>query len=151
VLQVLGKYHPHGDTAVYDALVRMAQDFSMLHPLVGGRGHTQARQQHEHRDSVAGSEETHPLALSGQQQAGGTRGYPCKQHAVAAPHHHGHAWSVVALQVAGHGNFGSLDDDPAAAMRYTECRLQVGRTVLIRVRFQFHLVPCALGPVPCLM
>ena len=57
--EVLGKYHPHGDTAVYDALVRLAQDFSMRAPLI-----------------------------------------------------------------AGHGNFGSLDADPPAAMRYTECRLQ---------------------------
>ena len=56
--EVLGKYHPHGDTAVYDALVRMAQDFSMRSPLI-----------------------------------------------------------------AGHGNFGSVDNDPPAAMRYTECRL----------------------------
>jgi DNA gyrase subunit A len=36
--EVLGKYHPHGDTAVYDALVRMAQDFSLGHPLVDGQG-----------------------------------------------------------------------------------------------------------------
>ncbi len=57
--EVLGKYHPHGDTAVYDALVRMAQDFSMRAPLIQG-----------------------------------------------------------------HGNFGSVDNDPPAAMRYTECRLQ---------------------------
>lgn len=57
--EVLGKYHPHGDTAVYDALVRMAQDFSMRDPLIDG-----------------------------------------------------------------HGNFGSIDNDPPAAMRYTECRLQ---------------------------
>jgi len=57
--EVLGKYHPHGDTAVYDALVRMAQDFSMRLPLING-----------------------------------------------------------------HGNFGSIDNDPPAAMRYTECRLQ---------------------------
>jgi DNA gyrase subunit A len=57
--EVLGKYHPHGDTAVYDALVRMAQDFSMRAPLIQG-----------------------------------------------------------------HGNFGSIDNDPPAAMRYTECRLQ---------------------------
>jgi DNA gyrase subunit A len=35
---VLGKYHPHGDTAVYDSMVRMAQDFSLLHPLVDGQG-----------------------------------------------------------------------------------------------------------------
>ncbi|MDA7955691.1 MAG: DNA gyrase subunit A [Gammaproteobacteria bacterium] len=35
---VIGKYHPHGDTAVYDAIVRMAQDFSMRHPLVDGQG-----------------------------------------------------------------------------------------------------------------
>ena len=56
--EVLGKYHPHGDSSVYDALVRMAQDFSMRVPLVDG-----------------------------------------------------------------HGNFGSIDPDPPAAMRYTECRL----------------------------
>jgi len=35
---VLGKYHPHGDSSVYDAMVRMAQDFSLLHPLVQGQG-----------------------------------------------------------------------------------------------------------------
>ncbi len=57
--EVLGKYHPHGDTAVYDALVRMAQDFSLRYPLING-----------------------------------------------------------------HGNFGSVDGDRAAAMRYTEARLQ---------------------------
>ncbi len=55
---VMGKYHPHGDSAIYDALVRMAQDFSMRLPLVHGQG-----------------------------------------------------------------NFGSMDGDPAAAMRYTEARL----------------------------
>src|SRR5919205_1111396 len=36
--EVLGKYHPHGDAAVYDALVRMAQDFNMRYPLVEGQG-----------------------------------------------------------------------------------------------------------------
>uniref|UniRef100_A0A7C5V0I9 DNA gyrase subunit A n=1 Tax=Caldicellulosiruptor owensensis TaxID=55205 RepID=A0A7C5V0I9_9FIRM len=55
---VLAKYHPHGDAAVYESLVRMAQDFSMRHPLVDG-----------------------------------------------------------------HGNFGSVDGDPPAAMRYTEARM----------------------------
>src|SRR3984885_10953324 len=35
---VLGKYHPHGDSAVYDAMVRMAQDFAMRYPLVDGQG-----------------------------------------------------------------------------------------------------------------
>ena len=35
---VLGKYHPHGDTSIYDALVRMAQDFSMRSPLIDGHG-----------------------------------------------------------------------------------------------------------------
>ena len=35
---VLGKYHPHGDSAVYDAMVRMVQDFSLRHPLVDGQG-----------------------------------------------------------------------------------------------------------------
>ena len=56
--EVLGKYHPHGDTSVYDAIVRMAQDFSMRYMLADG-----------------------------------------------------------------HGNFGSVDGDPAAAMRYTEVRM----------------------------
>lgn len=56
--EVIGKYHPHGDVAVYDAMVRMAQDFSYRYPLVDG-----------------------------------------------------------------HGNFGSLDGDQAAAMRYTEARM----------------------------
>ncbi len=55
---VLGRYHPHGDSSVYDAMVRLAQDFSMRHPLVDG-----------------------------------------------------------------HGNFGSVDGDPAAAYRYTESRM----------------------------
>ncbi|MFZ5481439.1 MAG: DNA gyrase/topoisomerase IV subunit A [Myxococcota bacterium] len=36
--EVLGKYHPHGDSSVYEALVRMAQDFALLHPLVDGQG-----------------------------------------------------------------------------------------------------------------
>ena len=35
---VMGKYHPHGDGAIYDALVRMAQDFSLRHPLIDGHG-----------------------------------------------------------------------------------------------------------------
>ena len=56
--EVLGHYHPHGDASVYDAMVRMAQDFSLRHPLVDG-----------------------------------------------------------------HGNFGSIDGDPAAAYRYTEARM----------------------------
>jgi DNA gyrase subunit A len=57
--EVLGKYHPHGDTSVYDAMVRMAQDWSLRYPLVDGQG-----------------------------------------------------------------NFGSMDGDNPAAMRYTEARLQ---------------------------
>ncbi len=56
--EVLGKFHPHGDVAIYDALVRLAQEFSMRYPLIDGQG-----------------------------------------------------------------NFGSIDGDPPAAMRYTECRL----------------------------
>ena len=35
---VIGKYHPHGDTAVYDAIVRLAQDFSLRYPLIDGQG-----------------------------------------------------------------------------------------------------------------
>jgi DNA gyrase subunit A len=65
--EVMGKYHPHGDSAIYETLVRMAQDFSMRYPLVDGQG-----------------------------------------------------------------NFGSIDDDPAAAMRYTEARLDALATEMLR-------------------
>ncbi|TMQ02521.1 MAG: DNA topoisomerase 4 subunit A, partial [Deltaproteobacteria bacterium] len=64
---VLGRYHPHGDTSVYDAMVRMAQDWALRVPLVDGQG-----------------------------------------------------------------NFGSLDGDPPAAMRYTECRLAAPAMELLR-------------------
>ena len=64
---VLGKYHPHGDMAVYDALVRMAQDFTYRYPLVDG-----------------------------------------------------------------HGNFGSIDGDPPAAMRYTEVRMSPIASEMLR-------------------
>src|SRR5439155_7729243 len=64
---VMGKYHPHGDSAIYDTLVRLAQDFSMRYELVDGQG-----------------------------------------------------------------NFGSIDDDPAAAMRYTEARLARIATEMLR-------------------
>ena len=67
--EVLGKFHPHGDQAAYDAMVRMAQDFSLRYPLVEGSG-----------------------------------------------------------------NFGSLDGDPAAAMRYTEARLsQIAEELLVEI------------------
>jgi len=65
--EVMGKYHPHGDSAIYDTLVRMAQDFSLRYPLVDGQG-----------------------------------------------------------------NFGSIDDDPAAAMRYTEARMARIATEMLR-------------------
>lgn len=64
--EVLGKYHPHGDVALYDTMVRMAQDFSYRYPLVDG-----------------------------------------------------------------HGNFGSIDGDSAAAMRYTEVRMERLATILL--------------------
>ena len=64
---VMGSYHPHGDTAIYDTLVRLAQPFSMRYPLVDGQG-----------------------------------------------------------------NFGNIDDYPAAAMRYTECRLTRLATEMLR-------------------
>ena len=41
--EVIGKYHPHGDTAAYDAMVRMAQDFSLRYPLVDGQGNFGSR------------------------------------------------------------------------------------------------------------
>src|SRR5690348_11341308 len=65
--EVMGTYHPHGDQAIYDTLVRMAQEFSLRYPLVDGQG-----------------------------------------------------------------NFGSIDDDPAAAMRYTEARLERLATEMLR-------------------
>src|ERR687892_501672 len=65
--EVMGKYHPHGDSAIYETLVRMAQDFSLRYPLVDGQG-----------------------------------------------------------------NFGSIDDDPPAAMRYTEARLGAMATEMLR-------------------
>ena len=66
--EVMGKYHPHGDSSIYDAMVRMAQDFSMRYPLVDG-----------------------------------------------------------------HGNFGSLEGDGAAAMRYTEAKLEKFTELLLSV------------------
>src|SRR5215217_8070261 len=65
--EVMGKYHPHGDAAIYDTLVRLVQDFAMRYPLADGQG-----------------------------------------------------------------NFGSVDDDPAAAMRYTEARLSKVATEMLR-------------------
>src|SRR6187455_1040050 len=65
--EVMGKYHPHGDSAIYETLVRMAQPFSLRYPLVDGQG-----------------------------------------------------------------NFGSIDDDPPAAMRYTEARLSKIATEMLR-------------------
>ncbi len=65
--EVMGKYHPHGDASIYDALVRMAQDFAMRAPLIDGQG-----------------------------------------------------------------NFGSIDGDKAAAMRYTECRLEKISSTLLQ-------------------
>jgi DNA gyrase subunit A len=64
--ETMGKYHPHGDSSIYETLVRMAQEFSMRHPLVDGQG-----------------------------------------------------------------NFGSMDGDPAAAMRYTEARLTAVATAML--------------------
>jgi DNA gyrase subunit A len=65
--EVMGKYHPHGDAAIYDTLVRLVQEFAMRYPLADGQG-----------------------------------------------------------------NFGSVDDDPAAAMRYTEARLSKVATEMLR-------------------
>jgi DNA gyrase subunit A len=91
--EVLGKYHPHGDAAVYNALVRLAQDFSMQAPLVRSAQH-----------------EVIPRLQ--------TRCVRNVHHAAE------HRLAGCNAQIDGHGNFGSLDNDPAAAMRYTECRLQ---------------------------
>jgi DNA gyrase subunit A len=89
--EVIGNYHPHGDSAVYDTLVRMAQDFSLRYPLIHGQG-----------------------------------------------------------------NFGSIDGDPPAAYRYTECRLHTAaeamlediekRTVAMRPNFDETLQEPAVLP-----
>ncbi len=77
---VLGRFHPHGDTAAYDALVRLAQDFAMRYPLIDGQG-----------------------------------------------------------------NFGSVDGDPPAAYRYTECRMEkIGRRAAGRHRQGDGRVPAQL-------
>lgn len=73
--EVLGKFHPHGDTAVYDSLVRMAQGFSLRTPLISG-----------------------------------------------------------------HGNFGSVDADPPAAMRYTEARLEAFSEASLLADLEFDTV-----------
>lgn len=73
--EVLGKFHPHGDTAVYDSLVRMAQNFSLRCPLIQG-----------------------------------------------------------------HGNFGSIDADPPAAMRYTECRLEALTEAMLLADLELNTV-----------
>ena len=57
---VLGKYHPHGDTAVYDSMVRMAQDFSIRYPLVDGHGNFGSRW----GPAAAGSTETEMSRLA---------------------------------------------------------------------------------------
>lgn len=122
--QVLGKYHPHGDTAVYNALVRLAQDFSMNAPLV--RAHSA------------------PL---------------CRMTA-----HITKLWELweakselYALQISGHGNFGSMDNDPAAAMRYTECRLDSLSSAMLLADLDPQVIPYSrnfdesqVGPVPVL-
>src|SRR3954469_16873625 len=80
--EVMGKYHPHGDVALYDTLVRLAQDFSMRYPLVDGQG-----------------------------------------------------------------NFGSVDGDEAAAMRYTEARLTAVAAEMVghTERNTVYLAPHYLG------
>jgi DNA gyrase subunit A len=82
---VLGKYHPHGDSSVYEALVRLAQDFSMRYTLVDGQG-----------------------------------------------------------------NFGSIDGDPAAAMRYTECRLDsIADEMLLDIEKEtVNFIPNFDGSIP---
>src|SRR4028119_1848485 len=95
--EVMGNYHPHGDSAIYDTLVRMAQDFSLRGPLGEGPGHLGA----------AGAE---PRA----------RPPPGASATSAPPPRMGRASPLRAPPVEGQGTFGSVDDDPAAAMRYTE-------------------------------
>ena len=56
--EVMGKYHPHGDASIYDALVRMAQDFSLRYPLVQGQGNFGSAD----GDSAAATGSTHTRA-----------------------------------------------------------------------------------------
>ena len=108
--EVLGKYHPHGDTAVYNALVRLAQDFSMQAPLV----------------CIWLVDSLRPLALL---QLSGLLTHACD------------ALVHLALQISGHGNFGSIDNDPAAAMRYTECRLQALTSAMLLADLDPQITP----------
>jgi hypothetical protein len=130
--EVLGKFHPHGDTAVYDALVRLAQDFSMRQPLVGGPGWPRAGAGRRACTAVAVGVRVWGASCPGlllQEHAAGCRPAAPAAATVAGPPGDGPASPSApplpaVAQIAGHGNFGSIDDDPAAAMRYTECRLQ---------------------------
>ena len=71
--EVLGKYHPHGDAATYEALVRMAQDFSMRYPLIDGQGNFGSRD----GDGAAAMRYTEArLAIRGQRHARGWRAHP---------------------------------------------------------------------------
>lgn len=111
--EVLGKYHPHGDSAVYEALVRMAQDFSMRAPLVWKHFSVPAN------------------AIS----FGGQSSRVCSFR---------NSLSLMAsVQVSGHGNFGSLDNDPPAAMRYTECRLQAVSSAVMLADLAYDTVDFA--------
>src|SRR4051794_32275970 len=64
---VMGKYHPHGDGAIYDALVRMAQDFSLRHPLVDGHGNFGSA---DHPPAASRYTECRLAALANQMLAG---------------------------------------------------------------------------------
>lgn len=96
--EVLGKFHPHGDTAVYDALVRMAQDFSMRSPLVDGHGNFGSLD-----DDPAAAMRQVPTAC-GSGHCGFLQG---------ALHTSMHAAIAIAEQA-----------ERASVCRYTECRLQ---------------------------
>lgn len=116
--EVLGKYHPHGDTAVYDALVRLAQDFSMrcathLGAMAVGKGEGGGAKGWRCRGEAGGIR----LEMATEPAPRARSRSPAELSATAA------ACTHRAPLVDGHGNFGSLDNDPPAAMRYTECRL----------------------------
>ena len=75
---VMGKYHPHGDTAIYDAMVRMAQDFSMRLPLISGQGNFGSMDGDPPEETSSTRNRTHGLVIlaPGDLSGSGTAGRP---------------------------------------------------------------------------
>ena len=150
---VLGKYHPHGDQSVYDALVRMVQDFSLRYPLVDGQGnfgsvdgdpaaayrYTESRLTRVAVEMLADIDKNtvdfapnfddrllEPKVLPSaipNLVVNGSSGIAVGMATNIPPHNLNEVVAAITALIDGQGNFGSVDGDNAAAYRYTESRL----------------------------